>query len=109
MKNPFSWFGHHSAARARRTLPAGLILVSSLMALWGLASMATSAARADEGMWTFDNPPAKQLQRYGFTPTPEWLDHVRLSSVRFNDGGSRPLVNSPPPVVTTHHPGFGAL
>ena len=25
---------------------------------------------ADEGMWTFDNPPLQQLKdRYGFTPT----------------------------------------
>lgn len=41
-------------------------------------------------MWTFDNPPTKLLQeKYGFTPSPEWLDHVRLSSVRFNDGGQK--------------------
>ena len=38
-------------------------------------------SRAEEGMWTFDNPPLKQLQdKYHFTPTQEWLDHVRLSS-----------------------------
>jgi hypothetical protein len=38
---------------------------------------------ADEGMWTFDNPPLKLLQEhYGFTPTQAWLDHVRLASVR---------------------------
>src|SRR2546422_635283 len=50
MKIPLSWFRHHSAARVRRTLPAGLILLSSLVPLWGLVCMATSAARADEGM-----------------------------------------------------------
>jgi hypothetical protein len=45
--------------------------------------------KADEGMWTFDSPPTTQLRdRYGFTMTPAWLDHLRLSSVRFNDGGS---------------------
>ena len=34
-------------------------------------------------MWTFDNPPVKLLKaKYGFTPTQEWLDHLRLSSVR---------------------------
>lgn len=59
---------------------------------------------ADEGMWTFDNPPVKQLQdRYGFTPTQAWLDHVRLSSVRFNDGGSGSFVSPNGLVLTNHH------
>ncbi len=59
---------------------------------------------ADEGMWTFDNPPVAQLQkRYGFTPTQAWLDHVRLSSVRFNDGGSGSFVSAHGLVLTNHH------
>lgn len=32
------------------------------------------ALSADEGMWTFDNPPLKQLkENYEFTPTAAWL------------------------------------
>ncbi|HEY6332352.1 MAG TPA: S46 family peptidase [Blastocatellia bacterium] len=55
-------------------------------------------------MWTFDNPPLKQLkERYGFTPTQEWLDHVRLSSVRFNDGGSGSFISPNGLVLTNHH------
>src|SRR5579864_6735499 len=65
---------------------------------------------ADEGMWTFDNPPTKELQaRYGFTPTQDWLDHVRLSSVRFNDGGSGSFVSPHGLALTNHHVAFGQL
>jgi hypothetical protein len=65
---------------------------------------------ADEGMWTLDNPPTKLLkERYGFTPTQEWLDHVRLSSVRFNDGGSGSFVSKTGLVMTNHHVGLGCI
>ncbi len=55
------------------------------------AVLAAFPALADEGMFTFDNPPTKQLkEKYGFEPTKDWLDRVRLGSVRFMDGGSAP-------------------
>jgi len=39
--------------------------------------------KADEGMWTLNNLPVKQIQeKYGFTVTPEWVRHVQLSSAR---------------------------
>ena len=66
--------------------------------------------QADEGMWTFDNPPLKQLQeKYGFTPTKEWLDHVRLSSTRLNDGGSGSFVSPHGLLLTNHHVARGQL
>jgi Peptidase S46 len=67
-------------------------------------------ARAEEGMWTFDNVPVKQLQeKYGFAPTQQWLDHVRLSSVRFNDGGSGSFVSPHGLALTNHHVALGQL
>src|SRR5262245_34387082 len=59
---------------------------------------------ADEGMWTFDAPPLAQLKsRYNFVPPSGWLDHVRLSSVRFNDGGSGSFISANGLVLTNHH------
>lgn len=68
------------------------------------------AAKADEGMWTYDNVPLKILkEKFGFTPTQEWLDNVRLSSVRFNDGGSGSFVSANGLVMTNHHVASGQL
>jgi hypothetical protein len=66
--------------------------------------------RAEEGMWTFDNPPLKQLAaKYNFHPTQEWLDHLRLSSVRLNDGGSGSFVSPDGLLLTNHHVARGQL
>src|SRR5215471_1844859 len=73
-------------------------------------ALMTGVSRADEGMWTFDNPPVKQLQeKYHFTPTQQWLDHVRLSSVRLNDGGSGSFVSPHGLLLTNHHVALGKL
>jgi hypothetical protein len=80
---------------------------SALILCGGLLSI---SAPADEGMWTFDNPPTKLIQeKYHFTLTKPWLDHVRLSSVRLNDGGSGSFVSPHGLVLTNHHVARGQL
>ncbi len=74
------------------------------------AALLVPASFADEGMWTFDNPPLKLLkERYNFTPTQQWLDHLRLSSVRLNDGGSGSFVSPHGLLLTNHHVALGQL
>ena len=71
---------------------------------------AAPVIHAEEGMWTFDNPPLKLLKsQYNFTPTQAWLDHLRLSSVRLNDGGSGSFVSPNGLLLTNHHVARGQL
>jgi hypothetical protein len=78
--------------------------------LSALALFCALPAVPEEGMWTFDNPPLKQLkEKYNFTPDKAWLDHVRLSSVRLNDGGSGSFVSPHGLLLTNHHVARGQL
>jgi hypothetical protein len=86
------------------------IVVRQASAAVVAAALFCPAVRADEGMWTFDNPPVKQLQeKYNFTPTQQWLDHLRLSCVRLNDGGSGSFVSPHGLLLTNHHVARGQL
>jgi hypothetical protein len=67
-------------------------------------------ATADEGMWLYNAAPKDKIKaKYGFELTPEWLDHVRLSSVRFNNGGSGSFVSADGLTFTNHHVGAGCV
>ena len=80
----------------RGTLLAGFLLV-------GL-SLFTQLMQAEEGMWTFDNFPSKTVgEKYGFTPSQAWLDHVRLASLRIAGGCSASFISPEGLVMTNHH------
>jgi len=83
---------------------------SILLLAAALLVAAATVIHAEEGMWTFDNPPLKLLKaKYNFTPTQAWLDHLRLSSVRLNDGGSGSFVSPNGLLLTNHHVARGQL
>src|ERR1700675_226798 len=83
-----------------------LILIAMLTAL----AIEPLNLYADDGMWTFDNPPRKQWkERYNFAPTDAWLEHLRLASVRLNDGGSGSFVSPDGLLLTNHHVALGQL
>jgi Peptidase S46 len=73
-------------------------LVAALLTL-----AAGSAAKAEEGMWTFDNfPIARANQTLGTNIDQAWLDRVRLSSVKYG-GCSAGLVSGAGLVMTNNH------
>lgn len=81
-----------------------------LLRILALLAVLTPFAAADEGMWTFDNPPNELMQeRYGFQITPAWAKKAMLASLRFNDGGSGSFVSDQGLVITNHHVAFGQL
>ena len=82
-----------------RILTRWFVLVAALAA-------ALPLARAEEGMWLFNEFPVQQVrERYGFAPSQGWLDHIRLASVRFNNGGSGSFVSPSGLAMTNHHVG----
>ena len=69
-----------------------------------LVIIAAGAARADEGMWPFDEPPVAQVKdALGVTLDARWLEHLRDASVRLTDGCSASIVSRQGLVLTNQH------
>lgn len=76
--------------------------IFGVLASLSLAGLLT----ADEGMWLFNQFPRQAVEKkYGFKVTDEFLDRLRLSSVRFNNGGSGSFVSPSGLLFTNHHVG----
>jgi hypothetical protein len=73
-------------------------------------ALGADAVRADEGLWLINRPPFRLLhERYGFDPTPQWLEHVQKSCVRFNDGGSGSFASADGLIMANQHVGAAVL
>ncbi|MEZ6137286.1 MAG: S46 family peptidase [Pirellulaceae bacterium] len=69
-----------------------------------LQTLLCCSTPADEGMWLFNALPAERLKsQHDFMVTDAWAEHLQLSSVRFNSGGSASFISSNGLVLTNHH------
>lgn len=83
-----------------RKFLAALVLVNFVFA---------TVSQADDGMWTFDNPPFKQWkEKYNFEPSKEWMDKMRLASPKF-PGASGAFVSPNGLIATNHHVASGII
>ena len=61
------------------------------------------SAKADEGMWTYDNFPSARVQsQYGVKIDQPWLDRVRTATVRLA-GCTASFVSKDGLILTNHH------
>ncbi|HYC75311.1 S46 family peptidase [Brevundimonas sp.] len=88
-----------------RSLRSAVSVTASSAAVAGALAVAAapSSARADEGMWTFDNFPVQTVnQKYGTRIDQAWLDRVRNASVRIQ-GCSASFVSDEGLILTNWH------
>ena len=88
-----------------RSLRAAVSATASIAAVAGALAVigAPPTARADEGMWTFDNFPIQTVNdKYGTRIDQAWLDRVRNAAVRIQ-GCSASFVSDEGLILTNWH------
>ena len=87
-----------------RSLRAAISATASIAVVAGaMAVLAPSPAKADEGMWTFDNFPIQTVnEKYGTRIDQAWLDRVRNAAVRLQ-GCSASFVSDEGLILTNWH------
>ncbi len=95
----------------RNVTYVALVFVLNFLTLSHTIVAQQDAPRLDNGtMWTFDYPPVKYFtERYGFTPSGEWLEETRLSALRFGGGCSASFISDNGLVMTNYHCGIDAV
>lgn len=83
------------------------VFIFTLVQIPFLHSQSESEAhsRFDFGkMWTFEHAPIEYFEKtYGFKPDAEWLEHTRLSALRFASYCSASFISDDGLVITNHH------
>ncbi len=86
--------------------------MKKLVSLFLISALCMAHAQAPQGfgtfdngkMWTFDNPPLEYFEKtYGFKPSQDWMDNIRLSALRFGNGCSASFISPDGLVMTNHH------
>ena len=96
------------ASPPNRTMHRHVLLSAALTVAASSALFAPSLSAQDHKelgrMWTYEHAPLDFLEsEYGFRPTQEWLDHLRLSSLRYGGGCSASFVSPRGLILTNHH------
>ena len=68
------------------------------------AALLSVCASADEGMWTFDNPPRDAIaSKVGAKLDRAWLEHVQRSTVRLDGGCTGSFISGTGLILTNFH------